>query len=702
MDFRITLLYALAIILLVVCVGLLSVSHNNKRAKWLAISIVPPLFWTLFIGLFLSSSNESLLTLFVTAYYVAAAVTPLGYVFLSFVYTGKKISPNLVLLSIGATIAVCLMSAIPGMMIREVNPDTRTVQLSMTPYVIYSVFFMVLYLISVGTIFAAYVKNLRNRYKRKGTSFGLFLACWIIVGIMGTVFNLFLPLFGNYELIWIGPLGLIMLVPMAFRIATTDEHFSAVKTFVRGFLYVSFMSLGIFAVFFITQIVSGILDFAERSDMERFVIIVLALSFLVPIIFGLFWLVRKIIARLDSDGYDEAEVLSSMSQIASEKHGLVEFFRSVRHTLDKAFGVEFVDIIVFGQKTAVHVDDSSLEDTLLRITTDRNKYGTIYREDVRNKADYTTLFAYNIEVVTPIVGAMDDKIVGVIVLSPRKRRFDRYYGETLAKVSAVLSPFIQSAVFYEEINSFNAKLKDQVREKTQELRASNKELMKLDEMKDDLLSIASHNLRTPLTGIIGYLDMLREGDFGKMKPEQVAVLDEVVKGGKHMAQILTDFLDVTRINSGRLNLKKETVNIAEVVAEEVANLREMANQYGRKLTFNHDGRKITLTGDELHLRQVVVNLIDNAIYYGKSEIEIELYKTDGRVVFTVKDDGIGVPKADQPKLFTKMFRASNATATRPDGSGIGLYVIKNIVEGSGGRVIVQSVEGKGSTFGFEI
>ena len=701
MDFSVILLYILAAILLIICVGLFSVS-NNRRAKWLAVATIAPLFWTLFIGLFLSSDNEYFSKFFVVAYYVSAAITPLGLIFFSVVHANKRLPIFLSILLPILTIGVCWMLISPDVMIKAIDVDSHVVQLSVVPYVVYLVYFVVFYLISTGILFHAYITSLSNRRKKKGISFGLFFICWVVGGTVGATFNLFLPLLGNYDLIWVGPLGLFMLIPVAFRITTTDEYYSAIKTFMRGLLYSLFAGSSVFVVFFITQIASEDLEFASRPELEQLIIIALALLFLIPIIFVLFLMTRKAVKDLDSDGYDEAEILRSMSQIASEKHGLTDFFRTVRHTLDKALGVEFVDILVFGQETAVHVDDSNLEGTLLRITTDRNKYGTIYREDVRSKNDYAALKAYNIEVVTPIVGAMDGKIVGVIVLSPRKRRFDRNYGETLVKVSAVLSPFIQSAVFYEQINSFNTKLKHQVREKTQELRESNKELMKLDELKDDLLSIASHNLRTPLTGIVGYVDMLREGDFGKMKPEQVAVLDEVVKSGKHMSQILTDFLDVTRINSGRLTLKKEKVDLAGLVAEEINNLKEMAIQHGRELVFNGESKKIEIIGDELHLRQVVVNLIDNAIYYGKNKIEIGLKKEGERTIFTVKDDGIGVSKEDQHKLFTKMFRASNAKSVRPDGSGIGLYVIKNIVEGSGGKVIFESTEGKGSVFGFEL
>jgi signal transduction histidine kinase len=195
---------------------------------------------------------------------------------------------------------------------------------------------------------------------------------------------------------------------------------------------------------------------------------------------------------------------------------------------------------------------------------------------------------------------------------------------------------------------------------------------------------------------------LLDGDAGKLSKKQAEYVSDIIKSANNINRVLADFLDATRINTGKFELRKEDMNLSNIVDNEVKALKEMAADYNRELVYVRSKEDIMITGDASRLRQVVTNLIDNAIFYSSKKIEVNLQKYGNRVVFTVKDDGIGVPEAEQSKIFTKMYRASNAGVTRPDGTGIGLYVVKKIVEGSGGKIIFKSVEGKGSFFGFEL
>ncbi len=703
MDTRVLVLFVLTFILTAVAVGLFSISRNNKRAKWMAISMLPPVLWALFIAFFLTTDSEVFALFSVTGCYIFSAWLPVTHLFMTVVFANKKM-PRPV--AIGVILIACIITAIvavPDMLIEGVYSINKGIDLAPIPYVVFVVYFFLTY-VSALLVVAKAFWEIRNTKRKDREQFGLLLASFVLAGFIGTICNIVLPFFNNLDFLWVGPLGLALFVPVAFQIATTKEHFSALKTFFRGFVYCMIGVLSIAGCLAALTIMAAIIGPGYALNWNHYVVGTLVLVISLIWIFVLWKFGKRIIKRVDSAGYDETEVLRSMSKIAAEKHGFSEFFSAVRHTLDKAFGVKFVDIIVFGQDTAVHVDDGNLESVLQHLATHANnkKNETIYRGDVRNESAYVALVAHDIEVITPIVGTMDSAVIGVIILSSRRRRYDRYYGETLAKVSAILSPFIQSAVYYEQIIDFNAKLKHEVRVKTKELRESNKELQKVDELKDDLLSIASHQLRTPLTGVIGYADMLHEGDFGRLKPAQLEILDRIVKSGKRMSQTLTDFLNVTRIDTGRLVLRKDPVNLSELVQDEIESLKDLATSRERELIYSHDNTDVNVIGDETNLRQVVLNLIDNAIYYGKKRIEIGLHVVDGEAIFTVRDDGIGVSKTDQAKLFTKMFRAENAKTIRPDGSGIGLYAIKNIIEDSGGEIIFESIENEGSTFGFRM
>lgn len=693
MDFKVILMFILSAIQLILCAGLFSVARNNKRAKWLAISIIPSFFWTLFIGLFFMSHDEAGQKLFATAYYIAAALLVPCYMFMAFIFTDRKISRPVGLGIIAASIAICLMIIVPYKFIASVNVATHAVDIPFTPYIIYVVYFMTFYLISMSLVFFAYLR------KRKRTlSLGLFSIGWLVLGGIGMTFNLFLPLFGSYELIWFGPLGLIILVPMAFRIATTNEHFSAVKTFTRGLLYCIFGFLFL-AFSFLTLYAFDNIVIHVGSELEKYLIGITVIALIAIMLLLFYQLMKKIIKQMDSEGFNEVELISAISRITAVEHDPREFFRATRHTLDKAFDVRQVDIMVFNENTAVHIA-SIVEDTIVRLVSGSKRHA-IYRGDVRVKKDFDTLIAHDIEVVVPIVSAITGHAIGAILLAPRRRKFDRYYGKILENVSAILAPFIQSSVYHKEILKMNDKMKEEIARKTQKLRDSNKELLKLDEMKSDLLTIASHNLRTPITGISGYAEMLLSDNADPLSATQRSYIEAIMRSSNTMRQMISSLLDVSHIDSGDFVLHNEPLDLAALVREEVAPLRKIAEKKGRSLTLTNE-KHLEIIGDVARLKQVIINLVDNAIYYSKTKVDVTLKKTDSYIIFEVKDDGIGVPKDEQRKIFEKMYRASNAEIQRPDGTGVGLYVAKSIIEASGGELVFESTEGKGSTFGFKI
>jgi signal transduction histidine kinase len=413
---------------------------------------------------------------------------------------------------------------------------------------------------------------------------------------------------------------------------------------------------------------------------------------------------RKAVKKLDSDGFDENMVLTSMSHIIASKHTPSEFLAIVRHELVEFFGVRQADVIVFEHNTATHLKGNALKSALIRLTSgqkNQNKHHTIYSEDIKNKTDYAITKSCDIEVIVPIVGAIDGNAVGAIVLSPRKRRYDRQYGETLERVSIIISPYIQSASFYEQILGYNDKLRADVRRKTQKLRLSYEELAEANERKSEALHTASHNLRTPLTGVNGMISMVLDGDVGKINKETRKYLEIALQSGQAMNQVISTVLTASNIEAGKFELKKDKFNLTNAVKDEVSALRKNASEKGIKLSFYSDKKPIIIIGDESRIRQAVVNFVDNAIYYGNSKIEVSLHRVKGKIVFKVEDDGIGVPADEQDKIFDKMFRASNADVHRADGTGFGLYVTKKTIELSGGKVIFQSTEGEGSIFGFE-
>ena len=261
---------------------------------------------------------------------------------------------------------------------------------------------------------------------------------------------------------------------------------------------------------------------------------------------------------------------------------------------------------------------------------------------------------------------------------------------------------IQNALRFEEIQTFNVTLQAKVDDATRQLRQTNEKLKALDETKDEFISMASHQLRTPLTAVKGYVSMVVEGDAGKLNKQQQELLNQAFVSSQRMVYLIADLLNVSRLKSGKFVIENKPTKLIEVVESEMEQLTEVAKGKNQTLTFNKPENFPELMLDETKIRQVIMNFADNALHYTQpgGHIQLNLEDKGDSVEFTVVDDGLGVPKSEQHHLFTKFFRAANAKKARPDGTGLGLFMAKKVIIAQGGAVIFSSEEGKGSTFGF--
>lgn len=308
-----------------------------------------------------------------------------------------------------------------------------------------------------------------------------------------------------------------------------------------------------------------------------------------------------------------------------------------------------------------------------------------------------------ITIMLPLVA--QKQIFGFFFLGEHKSRdYSRRDINTLQSIANELTIAIQNSLSVEEVRELNRTLQHRVDEATKELRTTNRQLQRLDEAKDEFMSIASHQLRTPLTTIKGYLDMVLDGDMGKITSMQHKVLSEAFMSSERMVQLINDFLNISRLQTGKFMIDRTWIDLTDIVREELQLLKVVAKQRDLKLVSNFAKDVPLINADGEKLRQVIINMIDNAIYYSNpgTSIQVNLKKEDKSLVFTVVDTGIGVPKSEQVGLFGKFFRGSNARKRRPDGTGVGLFLAKKVVTAHGGEMIFESTEGKGSTFGFRL
>lgn len=249
----------------------------------------------------------------------------------------------------------------------------------------------------------------------------------------------------------------------------------------------------------------------------------------------------------------------------------------------------------------------------------------------------------------------------------------------------------------------NSRLLLQLADMNQQLSEANAHLKEVDALKDDFIAVASHQLRSPLTAIRGYLSMLNEGDFGPVPKEQRTILAQLGHSSNEVINLINDMLSVSRLNAGKFELARSTVKLDELVREIYTELKPLADKKHLQFDVIVPEGSLELTVDPLRIRQVIINFIDNAIKYTvKGSVQVKVAKEADDVVFTVKDTGIGIPSEELDKMFKKFYRATNARAVEAQGSGLGLYVAREIIRKHHGDIILESEEGSGSTFGFRL
>ena len=245
-------------------------------------------------------------------------------------------------------------------------------------------------------------------------------------------------------------------------------------------------------------------------------------------------------------------------------------------------------------------------------------------------------------------------------------------------------------------------LRDQLARQNLELTAANAELQRLDEMKSTFVSVAAHELRTPLAPISGYMEMLLDEDFGPLTDDQRERLEIVERNVRRLLTITNSLLDVTRIETGRVELLLQPADLPALVEAVAAEFGPQLEPKAQRLTLRASPGLPPALCDETRAMQIIGNLLSNASKYtpqgGLISITVAPAEEEGFLQVSVTDNGVGIPAEDQPKLFNRFFRAKSAVLTRASGAGLGLYITRALVELHDGRIWFESEPGKGSTF----
>ena len=692
--------------------GLMVVANQPRQpaARFFFVLTVGIALWALGIAAFLATNVLVAALIYLRIYYIGAALIAVAMISVAAHIGSRRTMKWLpatawVLFSIVAAVIVVRVD----WLIAQVVVDEHTVVIHPIGYFIYMAYFILLFLAAL--VILAYQARRRSALLVR-SQLRLISHAYGIAGGVGMVFNLLLPAVGRYDLIWAGPLSTFIFIPLAYLTIVKHRLFGLKDAAVRTIAYAMLLSLLAIVYYAATYIISAIVSALSGHDIGGIpgfwgVLAALLLGFL-------FQPTKQFFDRLTDklfyrQGYTIESFINEVGQILLHTMGLRLLTTRLAACLTRLLKARQVIFAVyddgrfriFGSRG--HTRPPQVDLTGLAAQHQIEQLDDVAVVESLPEQLRRTMKLQKLAIVMTL--SLQEDIVGFVLIGESQK--NNYVERDLSMLRAVrgeLAIAIKNAQSMEEVNELNAELQQRVEAATQELRMSNQQLQRLDEAKNEFISMASHQLRTPLTSIKGYLDMLLQGDLGPVRPTQKAVLREAFSSSERMVQLINDFLSISRLQTGTFTMNRQPANLGDIVQSEMALLKIVAKRHNITLSVHIDDDVPTLPIDAEKLRQVIMNMIDNAIFYSKERttVKVSLCCDTREVVFTVEDQGIGVPKAEQSGVFGKFFRASNARKRRPDGTGVGLFLARKVVLEHGGAMIFTSKENKGSTFGFRL
>ena len=265
---------------------------------------------------------------------------------------------------------------------------------------------------------------------------------------------------------------------------------------------------------------------------------------------------------------------------------------------------------------------------------------------------------------------------------------------------------VRNAIKQRRLLIENQSLLERLRQANQDLVANNRELDQASRAKTQILATVTHELKTPLTSIMGYVDrlLLERGKVGPLNEKQAHYLDSVQSSSRRLRVLIDDLLDISRIETGALEYSLSTLAVGQEIDNVVQFNRTLIDEKQLHLLLSIPGDLPPVWADRLRFSQIVSNLLSNACKYSPeaATVAISAKHDDLCIQVDIADTGIGIPQSDQSKLFTKFFRCDNSSTRNVSGTGLGLFITKHLVKAQGGRIWVRSQESRGSTFSFTL
>ena len=700
---------------LIIIVGLISLAVGSlvRRGYKSKTNVLFALF-SFFTGAWIISnhlSNDTTIQLNLALfanYLVLASSLAVSILLMQFMISLAEVQKirRLITISLPPLWVICLM-CFSSLVVSDIKVQSNVYAIDFGPLVwiyalaIFYIIAIVVYCIIHGL---KYTTGVRRR-QLLSITFGLGLSLPLVV-----LFTLILPVFtGEFSLTEFGITPLIILVLSLYYGVVKYRLFDIKMAVVRTIVYVlSLATLSVVYVVIAYFLSTFLLNRSFEASISAInILLTLGLAFLFQPIRDFFdKITNKIFYR---DSYVSSEFYALLSKTLTSTTDMRNLLSSVSKVIADTMKSSQVFFVVNLDNNHTISSGTIGHQKIPKQDSDmfvgaKLQYGLVIASNLgQNDPVRRMMVSHQIEIALPLI--REGSLVGYLCMGEHQAsNYNTRDYKTIAAISDELIIAIQNIMSVQAVRELNSNLQQKIQDATKELRLSNNQLQKLDKAKDEFLSLASHQLRTPLTSVKGYLSMVLEGDVGKISQNQKRMLKEAFNSSERMVNLINDFLNVSRLQTGKFSIEKTSVDLSDVVEQELNSLKSSALSRGLTFIYKKPKDFPVLDIDESKIRQVIMNYADNAMYYSPegSKIIIKLEQKPNKIIFTVKDKGIGVPKSEQAQLFTKFYRASNAKLQRPDGTGVGLFLAKKIIDDHGGQLIFDSVEGKGSTFGFEL
>ena len=716
MMVRALVLGLVALMALILGVLVLKKSKYRHDAKyWFFLVCLCLAVWSAGLEVFSLADNSVMLDTASRWFYVASAIfCPALAIFTtkSFLPSTKSTKSFIYASSILITIFSLYIILVPEFIINvsEVNTpvDFSQIPIHAIHYVIFATFFLVFFLISMWFGYVAWKKS--DSIRRKQVA--IYMIGLLICSIPGFAVDLLLPALGDYRYVWVGPVATIIFL-FAIMYSIVRYRLMDVKMAVARSVSYMLLLIALAVVYIISAYIISIVVFQRSLTIDSHVnlmnmILAMVLAVTYQPVKRFF---DKFTDRVFYYGeYDADTFTREISKILTYTADLQLLTRRISSYIASSLKAEKVAFCIpekgiYGRagRRRIAVVEEDIRSIMDYYYKNCSFPEVILANQVKDPELKKLLDIHRTKIIMPLL--YQNQETGILFLGEHKSLgYSSRDIEMLESIAGELAVSIRNSLSLEEINELNKSLQRKIDEATKELRFSNRQLQRLDEAKNEFISMASHQLRTPLTSIKGYLDMMLEGDLGKITPTQRAVLREAFSSSERMVRLINDFLNVSRLQTGKFNIDKQKIDIAQILRDEVALLKVVADQRSVEMNLKINKKVPLIAADSEKIRQVILNMIDNAIYYSDphKKVIISLKNNNDMIEFTVKDSGIGVPKSEQANLFSKFFRGTNARKKRPDGTGVGLFLARKVILSHDGEMIFESEEGKGSTFGFKL